>query len=107
MAEKEDIYRLSCLPREATKGEIEALQSMFSHAGWSVFMQMRKIQANESTDTGMSLVASETDRTKHRASYYGCQDNLNFEKDLTSEFEGAEPLTEDEVADIVENDLDS
>lgn len=103
----EDLYNLSCLPRPVTKGEIDAMMSMFSHEGWSVFMQMRKIQANESMGIGMSLVASEPDRTKHRALYSGCEHNLNFEKELTKDFEGAEPLTKYEVDTTVEDDLDS
>ena len=97
MADEIKYYDLPCLPRVVSDNEIEALTGMFAHPGWSVFMQMRKIQSNDSTDKGMSLVVSEADRTQHRARYHGCQHNLTFEKELGEDYADAVPLTDEQL----------
>jgi len=82
MAEETKYYNIPVLPRVVSDKELTALAGMFAHPGWSVLMQLRKLQANASKDIGMSLVAEETDRQQHRALYHSYVSDLTLEDSI-------------------------
>jgi len=101
--EETKYFDIAGFPRPMTEGETAGLVEMFQSQGWTTFLKLRKIESDESMSVGMSLSASDEQRTMHRALYDGFQNDLTFEIRLRDGLRENKPVTSEQIEHLYQD----